>query len=62
MHWAYVMCLQICFEFCHVVKKNDNTERKNTLAGARILNLLNYAQPETLLIVPAIILLILFWS
>jgi len=48
--------------FAMLLKKNDNTERKNTLAGARILNLLYNAQPETLLIVPAIILLILFWS
>ena len=47
--------------FSLLVKTNDNTKRKNSLAGARILNLLNNAQPETLLIVPAIILLILFW-
>lgn len=61
MHWAYVMRLRICFEFFHVVQTNDNTERKNTLAGARTLNLLSNAQSETLLIVPVIILLILFW-
>lgn len=33
--------------FNMLVKTDDNTERKNSLAGARILNLLNNAQPET---------------
>jgi len=40
-----------------LVEENDNTERKHSLAGARILNLLNNAQPETLFIVPAL----LYW-
>ena len=38
-----------------LVEENDNTERKHSLAGARILNLLNNAQPETLFIVPALL-------
>jgi len=48
-------------KFSMLVKTDDNTERKISLAGARILNLPNNAQPEALLTVPAIILLILFW-
>jgi hypothetical protein len=54
-----MLCIwEFVSNFSMLVKTNDNTESKNSLAGARILNLLNNAQPETLLIVPAIILLI----
>jgi hypothetical protein len=40
---------------------NDDNESKNSLAGRRILNFLNNYLQEALFLVPAIILMILFW-
>jgi hypothetical protein len=56
--------LHVCefvWNFSVLVKIDDNTKNKNSLAVARILSVLNNFPHKAVVLAPAIILLILMW-
>jgi hypothetical protein len=57
----YLYCSELVRNFFMLSTMHDNNENKNLLASGRTLNLLNNSVQEAFLLMPAIILMILFW-